>query len=132
MLKMKWGNIWFDPHNFPKIWFIGRIAFAPLFEKCNISFAQKKIHLRHFSRYHLRKCRLKFKKNSRSTWCIERNEYRNKSENFLLINDVESRIAIFSCTSNLECLAKNFKMYLWLELLNVARSIFSNVYDKWM
>ncbi len=31
----------------------------------------------------------------------------NESENFLLINDVESGIAIFSCTSNLECLAKN-------------------------
>ena len=31
----------------------------------------------------------------------------NKSENFLLINYVESVIAIFSCTSNFECLAKN-------------------------
>jgi len=36
-------------------------------------------------------------------------EYRkkNKSENCQLINYVESGIAIFSCTSNLECLAKN-------------------------
>ena len=31
----------------------------------------------------------------------------NKSENFILINYVESVIAIFSCTSNLECLAQN-------------------------
>ena len=130
MLKMKWGNIWFDPHNFPKIWFIGRIAFAPLFEKCNISFAQKKIHLRHFSRYHLRKCRLKFKKNSRSTWCIERNEYRNKSENFLLTLKVE--LLFFLAHLILSVLLKMFKMYLWLELLNVARIFFSKVYDKWM